>query len=678
MKAIFKKELRENVALAVPGLLILSLMLLQTAHNHSALMRRMGYQYAYWPMENMQPLLDSGFLSQTAFFCGIFGAVLGWLQIFRERHRDLRAFLLHRPATRNSIFLGKIAAGALLYLLTTALPLICFVAWVAAPARVAAPFEWRMALPVLSHLLAGMVLYFGGMLTGLRQARWYGSRGIGLAAAIVAAFLCVIAGEFWEALLAVLVIGALLAICAWGAFLSNGHYVGQPAPAKAALTFSAWVGFAALLAAAAGFLTALFSTNDFEWSYYAVSKQGVIYKIVQRSGRPGQIVDLEGKTLMDPKTHRAMEVNEFNQKLASMGASVNVDFKKTRPGGYRNAGRYFLAWPSPHETAWYLWRKYGRLVGYDKDSRQIVGSLGPDGFSKRVGMAGKRFEEPGNYYQGNNTMALHTRTMAYDLDFENRSVRPIMDAGLDEPIGGATKVMNRSSDWVYTLVATRRGIHLVKHDGTTLWRIPYQPSYPNYATLTLSLLEADAEFVLQFHPLRNGAAGEASTNMPVHFKWIGADHQVSKTLELPQAPFPQNFADKWLGLVAPPGVLMVALAVDKDFRRIAGDWRLFQFSLAAVAIGCMAIGWSLGRRYNFSLRSRVGWAVFHLLTGLPGLLAYIAIQEWPARVRCPNCSKLRIVTRETCVHCGSAFPPPEKVGIEIFEPLPPLKPIVGA
>ena len=63
----------------------------------------------------------------------------------------------------------------------------------------------------------------------------------------------------------------------------------------------------------------------------------------------------------------------------------------------------------------------------------------------------------------------------------------------------------------------------------------------------------------------------------------------------------------------------------------------------------------------------IGWMLFLLLTGLPGLIAFLSVNEWPAREPCPSCGGRRVVTREKCEHCGAAFAPPQKVGIEIFE-----------
>ena len=74
----------------------------------------------------MQPLLSLG-LVPVGFFCAIFGALLGWKQIFVERHRDLHAFLIHRPIRRTQIFWAKTAAGITVYLLATGIPLLCLV-----------------------------------------------------------------------------------------------------------------------------------------------------------------------------------------------------------------------------------------------------------------------------------------------------------------------------------------------------------------------------------------------------------------------------------------------------------------------------------------------------------------------------------------------------------------------
>jgi len=54
---------------------------------------------------------------------------------------------------------------------------------------------------------------------------------------------------------------------------------------------------------------------------------------------------------------------------------------------------------------------------------------------------------------------------------------------------------------------------------------------------------------------------------------------------------------------------------------------------------------------------------------VPGLLAFLSVQEWPAREACPNCKRLRLVDRQHCERCGADWAPPEKTGTEVFAPL---------
>ena len=171
-------------------------------------------------------------------FGGIFGAVLGWLQIFNERRPDLWAFLLHRPMTRTEIFLGKTLAGLGLYAVVVGVPLLVFIGWARWPGHVAAPFELRMLRPLAACILTGVVFYFAGMLTGLRQARWYASRALGLGMALIVCLLMQFRPVWWEGFLVAFIGGAILMVAAWGGFQTHGYYRSQPAWGKAALTFA--------------------------------------------------------------------------------------------------------------------------------------------------------------------------------------------------------------------------------------------------------------------------------------------------------------------------------------------------------------------------------------------------------------------------------------------------------
>ena len=85
------------------------------------------------------------------------------------------------------------------------------------------------------------------------------------------------------------------------------------------------------------------------------------------------------------------------------------------------------------------------------------------------------------------------------------------------------------------------------------------------------------------------------------------------------------------------------------------------------AVVCAIASLVLARRYAFSLAHCVGWSLCGFLFGPAGLLLMLALHEWPALVTCHHCRKTRVVTRDTCEHCGAAHALPAPDGTEIFE-----------
>ena len=253
MKALIRKELRENLKVTLIGLAVLLLLILLVQYrNYDWIL-----EHQVFSTQEIQPLMGSGTAGTLTFFCAIFAGVLGWLQVWNERHRDLWAFLIHRPLTRSQIFFGKTLAGLILYLLMPGLPLLACILWVAIPGHVPAPFEWSMTLPIAAAFLGGIVYYFAGMLTGLRQARWYASRGFGLVMALLVSIQVTNSFEFWPALLVLAAGVAILATAVWGAFRSDGCYEGQPVSGKAALATALASGLALVV-----FLVALLAFEE--------------------------------------------------------------------------------------------------------------------------------------------------------------------------------------------------------------------------------------------------------------------------------------------------------------------------------------------------------------------------------------------------------------------------------
>jgi hypothetical protein len=96
---------------------------------------------------------------------------------------------------------------------------------------------------------------------------------------------------------------------------------------------------------------------------------------------------------------------------------------------------------------------------------------------------------------------------------------------------------------------------------------------------------------------------------------------------------------------------------------VPGYLALIVLSGAASAMGC----WLLARRYAFSRGRSIMWALVGFFFGWVGWLLMLVLQQWPARVSCPNCRQLRVVTRDRCEHCGGLHAPPASDGTEIFE-----------
>jgi hypothetical protein len=86
------------------------------------------------------------------------------------------------------------------------------------------------------------------------------------------------------------------------------------------------------------------------------------------------------------------------------------------------------------------------------------------------------------------------------------------------------------------------------------------------------------------------------------------------------------------------------------------------------ALVCSLSCFLQARRLAYSPATCLFWSLVGIFLGWVGLLLLLAIQECPARLACPKCSKLRVVTRDTCEHCGSLHAASTPDGTEIFEP----------
>jgi NADH:ubiquinone oxidoreductase subunit 6 (subunit J) len=660
VKALLRKEFRENVKLAALGLVIYTLLIVQQC-RHFMLPER----------ATAQPLVGSDFLTFTSWFCGIFGAVLGWVQIHNERRPDLWAFLIHRPIRRTSIFLAKAIAGLSLYALATCLPLLGFTVWARWPGHVGAPFEPLMLRPAATFILVGTVACFAGMLTGLRQARWYASRALGLALALVAVLQLRGTPEFWQSLAILFVAAAILITVAWGAFQTDGHYEGQPAWCKAALTGTVLVGTLAVVLAVAGFLGTWVPGPHVaeQLSNYEMTTNGAVYKLTTTVDRSPETTRLVAEPVLGAKAGLITNRVEI-QELQARGTWFNLsrDDQDSNSLWMDRDCNLFSLWRESANTVWFYWDHLGRLVGYNRVTRRLIGSLGPSGFARTISGDGSRFNKVS---RGANARTLATATTVFLVDVEQRTTKPLFTTPEDDPVLDVHEVKAKDPDQEYIAVATRKLIYRLTREGKTVWKIPYELPSPSYRDIRLYFLEPPGRFALWMAP-SVWAQSEAKQALPTHVVWLASDQGVMKTADLPPLPVGHVEPPRWETLAAcvlPPGLLVPAGLSVPDSGPQGLTRTLVWLNVGLAALLCLSVGWWLGRRYRFSLAAQAGWAVFHLLFGVPGLLTFLSVQEWPAREACPNCHKLRVVDRAQCEHCGAGFAPPEKTGTEVFAPL---------
>ena len=674
MKALIQKDLRENSKVAVIGLVIFSLMLFQIyMASISALKNILA---GFGTDHGLQPLLSDDLLAETACFCGIFAAVLGWVQARNEAHRDLWAFLIHRPITRTKIFQGKVAAGFCLYFLGAGLPLTVFVAVVRWPGHIAAPFEWAMVLPLLSAFLAGVPCYFAGLLTGLRQARWFASRGFGLALA-ASAPLCVFnLPELWQQLIVTAGGVLILAAAVWGAYQSGGYYQGQPAAGRLGLIVAMTAGCGAVLAVGGSLVSSLVDAVLYEPAPFAViqfqmTTNGILCKVTSLNGAPPEIVDLENHPLLDPATGRKIEYAGFSTRLAPGPVVWNHLRYQEIQNRSHSENRFFNTLTISDKEIWYLDR-HGELRGYDSRTRNYIGGLRPHGNDVGSG-PGPFLTLPGtvNYYLSPDLRLIATAKVIYQADFKGRALKPLFSLTNDDQICGLCGYVKGAEDGAdngltkFICLTTRNTVRLLDSECRTVFDVPFPPAYGECPYVRFSFLQpgdaSKADFALWFLPDEEMSL-KSGWKTPTHILWIGPGQTVAKSADLPVLPPPDRhitWPDELATTLMPPP-LYLTLPYSQS------PWHLFSFAWAVISA---AIGWMLTRRYNYSIPARVGWTLFIFLLGIAGLLALLCVQEWPARAPCPNCKKLRAVDRELCEHCQSPFPPPGKTGAEIFAPL---------
>jgi hypothetical protein len=679
MNSLIWKEVRENVKwLPLPSVVILLVFLIDK------------------PTQPMPGSTTAYFLCLTAV---VFGLGIGFLQVFFEGHGDKRSVLLHRPLTPSRVFVAKVLAGVVLYVVALGIPFLSVEGWYATPGNLAAPYHWRTSLPWLADILSGLVYYFAGMLVAQREARWYGSRGLALAAAFFVSYLVWALPEFWEALVAIAIVGLFVGVAAWGSFCTGGAYAPLPWFAKVSLGATMLLGLL--------ILSMMGKQRLGEWldpgMHYQVDvddHRRVLYSTDQEGHGLIGLRDGDGNEL-DPKTERWRDNSGF--------------LEWPRHSGYRHTGRFYVECSNrtrPANERWFYDQAQGRLVGFDTHYHHSLGSFGPDGFTPAGQPPGRRF--PGELrYATNRGQGLSSEDLAfpdgvYCVDFVRRSIRRLFTSAPGETVNAARWWNDEEAHREALVVSTNQAFHVVTEDGRRLASMPRAFSSEKYGPIFIGKFKDPERYYVRYdlrYWLREPE--EYRTEPSYLLEYDAAGHELARRA-VPPFPYPaSSYAQALYGLATPMTEVATLVETSRYMRARARAQRstekcslidylegiqyyvpgtatmastlspatqptsglilayilLILLSAAASALGCFL----LARRYAFSRSRRFGWALCGFLFGWAGLVLMLVLQEWPARIACPSCHKRRVVTRDTCEHCGALHAAPAQDGTEVFE-----------
>ncbi len=218
MKALALKELRELRGIA--ALALVAYLMLAA--------RMMGVKAFDWVPgmpQNMEypPFLSGEFLSFFSLLTALFALAIGFRQTAWESSQGTYLFLLHRPISRRAVFIIKLITGSLVYAGCSAVPVILYGWWAATPGRHPSPFRWSWTQQTWCWIGIMSLIYLGAFLSGLRPARWLGTRLLPVVAAICITLFLVTSSISLTAQIPAMPVALLVA----GVFVYAIQYVAQ-------------------------------------------------------------------------------------------------------------------------------------------------------------------------------------------------------------------------------------------------------------------------------------------------------------------------------------------------------------------------------------------------------------------------------------------------------------------
>jgi hypothetical protein len=374
---------------------------------------------------------------------------------------------------------------------------------------------------------------------------------------------------------------------------------------------------------------------------------------------------------------------------------------------YRNHGRLYVDCTNetrPGREHWYYAAPEGRVLGYDAELGQFLGSFGSDGFVPAGQPPGARFQGelryPTRAWDAWPPAYLAFPDAVYEIHFSRRTIRTLFRPPSGETVVWAGQWRDRRDNKTLAVVSTDRSVHVLTEAGAPVVALPRAYDRARY-TLNFVRLEGPERYVIWYRPSPFLEPHEVATTPSHLVEYDAAGHEIARRTVPRHARAEPSAAAALLGLATPPTEL-AALAGSLYYLRAQAratggmdTWIHQMFleestghflqgiargtgspgglhagfvamSLLAAVAGAL-VCFLLARRFAFSGAGSIAWALIGLLFGWAGVALMFALQDWPARIPCPACRRPRRVDRERCEHCGAAHAVPAADGTEIFE-----------
>jgi hypothetical protein len=295
----------------------------------------------------------------------------------------------------------------------------------------------------------------------------------------------------------------------------------------------------------------------------------------------------------------------------------------------------------------------------------------------------------------------------YDVDFARRTIRALFTPAEGETVLWATPWRDLREKATLAIVKTDRSVHILTEAGEPVVSVPLARDAGGQRLRSVGRLQDPERFVFRYGPTQFVPPEEYGRLSGFFLEYDAAGREIVRQI-LPTLPTVEpSPAETVFGLATPPTEAVALIGTSWGLRREARatggreEWVLLDVleqwltfiplavwradtssglfwgftALALLAATACAVGsLLLARRYAFSRTGCVGWALCGFLFGWFGLVLMLTLLDWPARVRCPSCSRLRRVDRDHCEHCRSPHAQPAQDGTEVFEESPAAPP----